>query len=68
MLDIAHVVNVEGADPSDRARADELFERAGHDMRAEIDPAYKRATWGLRPEDVAGQQAVIADMQGRRAR
>lgn len=42
------------------------MERLGHEIRAEVDPVYKRATWGLRPEDIADQQALIGEMGGPR--
>ena len=63
---MAHALIDDMADPESRVKLDEIFEQAGHEARANVNPAYKRATWGRRPEDVAAQQAVIGDMQGRR--
>lgn len=63
---MAHVLIIEGSDPGTRAEIEAKFELAGHEWRAEHNPAYKRATWGRRPEDIEAQRAVIGDMQGKR--
>lgn len=65
---MTHAIILEGSDPSMRHEADEAFEKMGHDIRAEADPAYKRATWGRRPEDIAAQRTVIGEVQGVRTR
>lgn len=63
---MADALILENADPQTLARADDLYEKAGHEGRANLDAAYKRATWGRRPEDIAAQQAVIGELEGRR--
>lgn len=63
---MAHVLIVEGTDPVTRAEIETRFEPAGHELRCDMDPAYKRATWGRRPEDVQAQRAVVGDLAGRR--
>ncbi len=68
MLDVCHALLADGLDLDGRAQLDDKLEPAGHEVRASVDPAYKRATWGRRPEDVAAQQSVAADMAGRRTR
>lgn len=65
---MAHALILEGSDPGSRHKADAAFEKAGHEIRADLDPAYKRATWGRRPEDVAAQRALIAEVEGNRVR
>ncbi len=66
MLDLVHALMVENADPPTRYAIEASFEPNGHEVRAEIDQAYKRATWGRRPEDVEAQRAVIGDVAGKR--
>lgn len=68
MVDLLEVVISEGVDVESRAELAKNLEQAGHETRAELDPAYKRATWGRRPEDVQQQQAVISDLAGKRAK
>lgn len=36
------------------------IEPKGHELRAEVDEAYKRATWGRRPEDAEDLRALMA--------
>lgn len=66
LTDMAHVLIVEGSDPGTRAQIEAGFENAGHELRCDIDPAYKRATWGRRPEDVEALKATMGDVQGKR--
>ncbi len=61
-----HAMIVEGSDPATRYAIEASFEPNGHELRAQMDPAYKRATWGRRPEDVEAQRAVIGDVSGKR--
>lgn len=58
---MAFVLVVEGGNISDRDSIAEEIERLGHEMRAEADPAYKRATWGLRPEHIAEMKALTGE-------
>lgn len=63
---MAHALIVEGADPGTRYDIESKFEQFGHDLRCEMNPAYKRATWGRRPEDAQAVHAVMGDLAGRR--
>jgi hypothetical protein len=63
---LTHALIVEGSDPATRHAMEGRFEPNGHELRAALDPVYKRATWGRRPEDVAAQRAVIGDVAGQR--
>ncbi len=65
---MTHALIVENADPATRYAIEESFEPNGHEVRAALDPAYKRATWGRRPEDIESQRAVIGDVSGQRQR
>lgn len=58
---MAHALVVEGMDIFTRQEMEDVMERLGHEMRAELDEQYKRETWGLRPEDVAEIQALTGD-------
>lgn len=40
---------------------DKEIEQRGHELRAASDKAYKRATWGLRPEDIADIAALTGE-------
>lgn len=61
---MAHVFIVDGSEPGTRADMEASFETAGHEFHAEVNPAYKRATWGRRPEDVAALKATMDDVAG----
>lgn len=63
---MAHALIVEGSDPGTRMELESRFEPAGHELRAAINPAYKRATWGRRPEDAEALRATMGDLAGRR--
>ena len=65
---MAFTLLVEGLDPKTRHEVDEALEPLGHGMRADVDPAYKKATWGLRPEDYEAQSALFQDLTGQRTR
>lgn len=66
MVDVLHAVLAEGLDLAARVELDERLEPAGHEVRAAMNPAYKRATWGRRPEDIEAQRSVIGEVQGQR--
>lgn len=68
MVDVLHAVLAEGMDLGARVELDERIEPAGHEARAAVNPAYKRATWGRRPEDAEALQATMGDLAGRRTR
>lgn len=59
---MAHALVMEGFDVLARDELDVAIERQGHEMRADLDPEYKRATWGRRPEDLAELQALTRDL------
>lgn len=60
---MAFVLLVEGSDVSGRDAITDEIERRGHEIRAAADPRYKRATWGLRPEDLAEIKALTGEAQ-----
>lgn len=61
-----HALAVEGCDPYERQHLEKVIEQLGHDMRAAVDEDYKRASWGLRPEDIEAQKGLMGDMTGQR--
>lgn len=63
---MAHAVMLENADPATRQEMDAQLEPMGHKIRANLDANYKRATWGLRPEDVEAVQALTGNLTGPR--
>lgn len=60
LLDIAHSYVVDGADVNTRMNMERAFEESGHKIRADADPRYKRATWGMRPKDREGIKQFAA--------
>jgi hypothetical protein len=66
LVDMAHALRVEGSDPAQRRELEDSFEPSGHEARAAVDAVYKRKTWGRRPEDIAAQQGLMGDVEGRR--
>lgn len=48
LLDIGESLVADGMDVNARSRLESLLEESGHNLRAGLDPAYKRATWGMR--------------------
>lgn len=58
---MAHALVVDGLNALQREEFEARFEPMGHDIRADLDPVYKRATWGLRPEDVAEVHALTGE-------
>lgn len=58
---MAHALVVDGLNVMERQDIESRFEPLGHEIRAELDPVYKRETWGLRPEDIADIQALTGE-------
>lgn len=58
---MAHALVLDGMSIVDRESVDVQIERLGHEIRATTDEDYKRATWGLRPEDLAEIAAITGE-------
>jgi len=60
VLDIAHSLVADGVDAVARAEMEKTFEEGGHLWRQDLDPGYKRRTWGMRPDDTAGVMGLVS--------